>query len=80
MATAVANILVVDDEPIIRSSLAEVLTQEGFAVTACGSAEEALLKIPPARPDVVLMDIHLPGESGIACSFGWNRGFRISIS
>lgn len=37
-------------------------------VCACASAEEALEKIPPQRPEVVLMDIHLPGESGIACT------------
>ena len=37
-------------------------------VCACASADEALEKIPAQRPDVVLMDIHLPGVSGIACT------------
>jgi DNA-binding NarL/FixJ family response regulator len=37
-------------------------------VCACGSAEEALREIPPAAPDVVLMDINLPGLSGIGCT------------
>ena len=37
-----ARVLIVDDEPIIRESLGEFLTQEGFAVTLCGSAEDAL--------------------------------------
>jgi DNA-binding NarL/FixJ family response regulator len=37
-------------------------------VCACATAEEAVVEIPAKRPDVVLMDIHLPGESGVACT------------
>src|SRR5207302_8801422 len=37
-------------------------------VCACASAEEAVVEIPAHKPNVVLMDIHLPGESGIACT------------
>ena len=41
----------------------------GFrCVFACATAEEALAEIPRLKPDVVLMDVHLPGESGIACT------------
>src|SRR6266436_5751301 len=41
----------------------------GFhCVFECATAEEAIAEIPRYRPDVVLMDIHLPGESGIACT------------
>lgn len=41
----------------------------GFrCVFACATAEEALAELPALKPDVVLMDIHLPGESGIACT------------
>ena len=41
----------------------------GFTcVCASASAEDALVDIPKHKPDVVLMDIHLPGESGIACT------------
>src|SRR5260370_44923 len=63
---ATARILVVDDEPLIRDSLAEFLTQEGFAVSACGSGEEAppprpqhAFKVAPTRSNVLLV-----GESG----------------
>src|SRR5947209_13480111 len=65
MSIPVANILVVDDEPIIRASLAEILTQEGFAVTACGSAEEALGRARKARFDIALCDVQLPGMDGL---------------
>lgn len=37
-------------------------------MVACASAEEALAEIPQLKPDVVLMDVHLPGESGIVCT------------
>ena len=67
MTTKVA---IVEDKPGLRQYLTELVggTPGYRCVCACGSSEEALLKIPAARPDVVLMDIHLPGESGIACT------------
>jgi DNA-binding NarL/FixJ family response regulator len=41
----------------------------GFkCVFACATAEEAVTEIPRLKPDVVLMDVHLPGDSGIACT------------
>ena len=61
----VANLLIVDDEPLIRDSLAEFLGQEGFAVVACGSAEEALVTARARCFDVALCDVQLPGLSGV---------------
>jgi DNA-binding NarL/FixJ family response regulator len=60
--------LVADDEPV-RGSLAVLINgADGFAcASACATAEEALLRIPPAKPDVVLMDINPPNMSGIEC-------------
>src|SRR5438552_3705403 len=60
-----ASILIVDDEPLIRDTLAEYLTQEGFAVTARASGEEALRAATDARFDVALCDVQLPGIDGI---------------
>ncbi len=64
------KIAIVEDNATLRAYLSEFITgTPGHrCVCACGSAEEALLKIPSLRPDVVLMDIHLPGESGIVCT------------
>jgi len=64
------KVAIVEDNPTLRQYLAELLggTPGHTCVCACGSAEEALTLIPAARPNVVLMDIHLPGESGIACT------------
>ncbi len=64
------RIAIVEDNATFRQFLADYLASSPGhkCVCACGSAEEALIKIPPLKPDVVLMDIHLPGESGIVCT------------
>ncbi len=68
-------ILVVDDELLIRETLAEYLGQEGFRVVACGCGEEALERAEEERFDIVLCDVHLPGLDGLELL---NRLQRIS--
>jgi DNA-binding NarL/FixJ family response regulator len=60
---------IVEDDRSVRENLAVLIDRApGFAcVAACSSAEEALQQLPASVPDVVLMDIHLPGQSGIEC-------------
>ena len=60
--------IVEDDEPF-REGLKTILAQsdEFVCVAACGSTEEALECLPPAAPDVALVDIALPGLSGVEC-------------
>jgi DNA-binding NtrC family response regulator len=60
-----ARILVVDDEPLIRETLAEYLTQEGLRVSACASGEAALRLAAQEPFDVALCDIQLPGMDGL---------------
>jgi DNA-binding NarL/FixJ family response regulator len=64
------KVAIVEDNPNLRQYLTELIggAPGHRCVCACGSAEEALARIPPSRPNVVLMDINLPGESGIACT------------
>lgn len=64
------TVAIVEDNPSIRRSLQEwVDAATGYrCICACGDAETALKEVPQLNPDVVLMDIHLPGESGIACT------------
>ena len=61
------QVAIVEDDPSMRENLAEFLRgSPGFAcVASCESAEEALRRIPSASPDVALIDIHLPGKSGV---------------
>ena len=59
----------VEDDPKLREDLQEFLGRvPDFAlVGACASAEEAIASLPELRPDVVLMDINLPGLDGVVC-------------
>jgi DNA-binding NtrC family response regulator len=60
-----AAVLVCDDEPLIRETLAEFLASEGFAVEAVGTGEEAARRAAARFFDVVLCDVNLPGIDGI---------------
>jgi DNA-binding response OmpR family regulator len=60
----VAHILVVDDEPDIVKLVAKVLEQRGHRVTTARDGQEALETIPRERPDVVVLDLNLPGIDG----------------
>ncbi len=64
-ACPLGDLLVVDDEPLIRATLAEYLTGEGFTVGVAGSGEEALEAAAGRRFDVVLCDVQLPGIDGV---------------
>jgi DNA-binding NarL/FixJ family response regulator len=63
------SIAIVEDESDLRDGFSFLISRaEGMRVCgACGSAEEALAALPPLRPEVVLMDIQLPGSNGIDC-------------
>jgi DNA-binding NarL/FixJ family response regulator len=64
------NVAIVEDNRSFRDKLAHYVNESaGFhCVCACGSAEDALEVIPRLRPEVVLMDLHLPGMSGVECT------------
>src|ERR1700687_2386246 len=63
--TAVINLLIVDDEPAIRETCAEVAQQSGMKATAVATAEEALEVLEHAAVDIVLTDLMLPHTSGL---------------
>ena len=59
------TILVVDDEENIRFLYKEELTDEGYEVILAGNADEALEKIGQQRPDLITVDIKMPGMDGL---------------
>jgi two-component system response regulator len=59
------KILVVDDERNIRVLLDEELTDEGYDVVMAGNGEEALRMVKEEKPDLVTLDINMPGEDGL---------------
>ncbi|MBM4446818.1 MAG: PAS domain S-box protein [Chloroflexi bacterium] len=61
---AKGKILVVDDEPVVRRLLSQVLTEEGHEVEATDDGKDALNRIKSNRYNLILLDIKLPGMSG----------------
>jgi DNA-binding response OmpR family regulator len=59
------KILVVDDEKNIRSLYEKELQDEGYAVTLAGNGREALDLFSSDRPDLVVLDIRMPGMDGL---------------
>ena len=60
------RILVVDDEPQIRRIMRTTLTGAGYEIDDAKTGEEALVKLRDFRPDLVLLDINMPGMGGLA--------------
>ena len=61
---SVRTALVVDDEPHVVELISDVLTSEGFAVTAAPDGPAALRRARASQPDVVVLDVGLPGLDG----------------
>lgn len=64
------KVAIIEDNHTMRKMLVELIdSAPGYrCVCACSTSQEALLEVPKNQPDVALMDIHLPDESGIACT------------
>jgi two-component system, OmpR family, response regulator len=63
---APVRLLLVDDEAALREPLAEYLSRQGFAVAQAASAAEARTATRSDAPDLVLLDIMMPGEDGLS--------------
>jgi twitching motility two-component system response regulator PilH len=61
---AIHKILIVDDSPTERYYLTELLLKNGFSVATANNGEEALVKIRADRPELILMDVVMPGANG----------------
>ena len=64
-AVAVRSVLIVDDDSGMAETLADILSVFGYAVTTASSAVTAVRMVTQTRPDLVLMDVTLPGIDGI---------------
>ncbi len=60
----VKKILVVDDEPFIARALAFVFKKHGYEVITAANGEEALAKIRKEKPNLVFLDVMMPGKDG----------------
>ncbi|MFD0668797.1 response regulator [Ramlibacter sp. MAHUQ-53] len=60
----ISTVLVVDDSRTELMHLSEVLAKAGYTVRTAENAEEAMRQIEQARPDLILMDVVMPGQNG----------------
>jgi two-component system, OmpR family, response regulator MprA len=66
MAATAERVLVVDDDPSLRRMLQRTLAAEGFEVTAAADGPDALIAAERAAPDLIVLDLGLPGIDGVS--------------
>jgi CheY-like chemotaxis protein len=64
MSNLRANLLVVDDQALIRTCLSEVLTKHGYGVRSAPDGFSALAEIRKEAPDLIVSDLNMPRMSG----------------
>ncbi|HEX4368390.1 MAG TPA: response regulator, partial [Rhodopila sp.] len=64
-ATDDCHILVVEDDPRLRKQLSRYLSGQGFRVTDAADAAEARTQLRAINPDLMVLDVMMPGESGL---------------
>jgi len=74
-----AHILVVDDDRRLRDLLQRFLTDSGFRVTTAGSAAEARDRLTSLRFDLLVLDVMMPGESGLSLTSGLRENTNVPI-
>jgi two-component system KDP operon response regulator KdpE len=75
----VTKVLVVDDEPQIRRALRTNLAARGYEVLLAATGEEALAKVAEGHPDVVVLDLGLPGIDGLTVVEGLRGWTQVPI-
>ncbi len=74
-----AKILVVDDEPQIRRMMRTTLTSSGYQVDEAMTGEEALEKLRSYQPDLILLDLNMPGMGGLEACRAMREGSDVPI-
>ena len=72
-AMAIRKILIVDDSPTERHVLNDMLTKFGYEVVASDNGEDAILKAKSLKPDLILMDVVMPGLNGFQATRAISR-------
>jgi DNA-binding response OmpR family regulator len=78
MATS-GEVLVVDDDVDVRTMLAEYLSAQGYAVVEAADGEAMRLEIDRHLPDVILLDVRLPGEDGLSLARYLRERYDVGI-
>lgn len=72
-----ARILLIEDDPLTREALALLLGYYDFEVTAAGDGGEAMALLTDLTPDLVVMDWHMPGLSGLRLCMALRRRWKM---
>jgi twitching motility two-component system response regulator PilH len=75
---AIHNILLVDDSKTELHSLSELLVKRGYSVRTAENGEEAMRRLVEAKPDLILMDVVMPGQNGFQLTRAITRDPRFS--
>jgi DNA-binding response OmpR family regulator len=79
MTRAAANLLIVDDDPAVRAMLLEYLASHGYAVRAAGDGAAMRAELERDLPDLVLLDLRLPGEDGLVLARYLREHYDVGI-
>ena len=75
---SIRNVLIVDDSKTELMFLSEMLKKAGFAVTTAENAEDAQRKLDQGKPDLILMDVVMPGQNGFQLTRAISRDPRFT--
>ena len=73
------HLLIVDDDPEIRDLLARFLREHGFQVSVAAEGEEMLQLLQDSEPDLVVLDLMLPGEDGLSLCRRLSADYTVPI-
>ena len=73
---AIKNILLVDDSKTELHFLADLLSKRGYSVRTAEDGEEAMKRLGEAKPDLILMDVVMPGQNGFQLTRAITRDSR----
>jgi len=76
VAVRIKRILIVDDSPTERHVLNDMLTKAGYMVFACDNGDDAIAKAKQIMPDLILMDVVMPGLNGFQATRAISRDFE----
>ncbi len=75
---SIRNVLIVDDSKTELMYLSDMLKNAGFAVTTAENAEDAQRKLDQGKPDLILMDVVMPGQNGFQLTRAISRDPRFT--